>query len=128
MSDDNQKAEVNERGNTVIRGFIGDCERYLFDFELCKPSDGWLQFDTDQDAWYFGVWVHPERREIVTYAEGDVERVQCPDVNSYTAEIRYMCSFYGTTPEFIAIDPEKGTRTEYYQDRNKFLPDTPGLE
>ena len=128
MSDDNQKAEVNEHGNTVMRSFLQNGDRYKFDFGFCQAADGWKQFDTDQDAWYFGVWVHPDRREIVTSAEGDATRVQCPETESYAAEIYHMCDFYGTTPEFVVIDPEKVTRTEYYQDRDKFLPDTPGLE
>ena len=37
--------------------------------------------DTDQDAWYFGVWVHPITRRVVTYAEGDVTIVD-PEVGA----------------------------------------------
>ena len=119
--------EVNERGNTVLRSRRPNGSRYIYDFELCTPSDGWMQFDTDQDAWYFGVWVNPEKRETLTYAEGDVIRVQCPSVESYNAEIKDMCNFYGTTPEFVTIDPEKGERVAYYQDRKGFLIKEPAL-
>ncbi len=46
--------EVNERGNTVFRSFHST-ERYRFDFRLCTKEKGWTQYDTNQDAWYFGV-------------------------------------------------------------------------
>lgn len=113
--------EYNARGNQVGRSFLASADRYLFDFNECTTESGWVQFDTDQDASYFGVWVHPERREILTYAEGDVIRVQCPTEDSYRAEIEDMCAFYGTTPAFVTIDPEKGVVTQHYQDRSEFL-------
>ena len=34
--------------------------------------NGFAQFDTRQDASYFGTWANPEARIIVNYAEGDV--------------------------------------------------------
>jgi len=56
------KKEVNQFGNEITRSFEGDIDRYKFDFGLCSYSKGWIQFDTDQDAWYFGVWIHKEKR------------------------------------------------------------------
>ena len=99
--------------------------RYLFDINECRPEDGWLQFDTTQDDWYFGVWVHPERREVVTYAEGDVTRVQCETPEQYAAEIRGLCDAYEVAPAFTTVDPEQGVITHHYQDRDEFLPDSP---
>ena len=61
--------ETNERGNKIRRGFVmGD--RYAFDFKHCTALKGWRQFDTEQDASYFGVWVHTGKRQVVTFAEG----------------------------------------------------------
>jgi hypothetical protein len=109
--------EVNERGNTVERSFRST-ERYEFDFKLCTREKGWKQFDTKQDAWYFGVWVHEEKREIITYAEGDITRVICPTEESYHAELKHMAEFYGPPPPaFIVIDPEKKTRIDVYDER-----------
>lgn len=100
--------ELNARGNQVIRRWktAFDAEdRYRFDFELCKASDGWQQYDTCQDAWYFGVWVHIEKREIWTYAEGDVTIVKCPDDEHLRAELASMAEFYGDPPPaMVACD------------------------
>lgn len=109
--------EVNERGNTVFRSFHST-ERYRFDFQLCTTSKGWKQYDTDQDAWYFGVWVHVEKRVILTYAEGDISVVKCPTEESYHAELAHMAGFYGPPPPaFVLIDPEKNMRTNVYDKR-----------
>jgi hypothetical protein len=108
---------VNERGNTIERDWR-HTDRYEFDLELCKHSEGWVQYDTKEDAWYFGVWVHPEKREIVTYAEGDITRVICPTEESYHAELKHMAEFYGDPPPaIIVISTEDGTVTEFYDKR-----------
>ena len=79
-----RKVHVNDLGNTVIRGFRST-ERYRGDFDDDFRTEGWLQFDTDQDAWYFGVWVNPKTFRTFTYAEGDMTLVVCPDAEHYNA-------------------------------------------
>ena len=118
--------ERNREGNSITREFMQNGNRYHFDFQECREEDGWVQFDTDQDDWYFGVWVHPERREVITYAEGDVTRVQCETPEQYAAEIHALSKAYGAAPAFTTLDPETGTLTKHYQNRNEFLPDEPG--
>ncbi len=109
--------EVNNRGNTVFRHFH-HTERYRFDFQICIRERGWSQYDTKQDAWYFGVWVHPEKRVILTYAEGDITVTKCPNEESYHAELKYMAEFYGPPPPaFVTIDYPSGKRTEYFDKR-----------
>ena len=108
--------EVNKRGNTIERSWRST-ERYEFDFELCTSRNGWKQFDTQQDAWYFGVWVHPEKREILTYAEGDITRVICPTEESYHAELKSMTEFYGPPPWAFKTISADGQVTEYYDKR-----------
>jgi hypothetical protein len=49
---------TNERGNTVTNNFFLERDRYHYDFAVCTTDKGWAQYDTEQDAWYFGVWVH----------------------------------------------------------------------
>ncbi len=108
--------EVNERGNTIERTWRST-ERYEFDFELCIAQLGWEQYDTVQDAWYFGIWVNKEKREILTYAEGDITRVICPTEESYHAELASMAEFYGPPPPaFRTIDTD-GTYTRHYAKR-----------
>lgn len=108
--------EVNVRGNTIERSWQ-DTDRYKFDFKLCTREKGWKQFDTTQDAWYFGVWVHPEKKEIITYAEGDITRVICPTEESYHAELKSMAEFYGEPPPAFRVIDSAGTLTYIYDKR-----------
>ena len=109
---------TNERGNTITDRFVGPFrERYAYDLKICPASDGWRQYDTEQDAPYFGVWVHEGRREIVTFAEGDESRVTCPNVESFRAELAAMADFYGPPPPAFIVIGEDGTRTDVYDPR-----------
>jgi len=95
-------------------------DRYYFDFHKCTKKDGWIQYDTSQDAHYFGIWVHPKKMEIVTYAEGDVSVVKCKDKESFKAEIKYMNEFYGNPPPAFTAISEKGI-IEYYDNEARNL-------
>lgn len=112
---------TNERGNIVHSFFIlGD--RYRFDVDLCRYSKGWKQYDTDQDAGSFGIWVHLENREIVTFAEGDVYVVKCPDDGHLQSELNSMGEFYGDPPPaMIAVDAD-GSVTHVYDPRPEVRP------
>jgi hypothetical protein len=119
--------ETNCRGNFIERGFRENCERYVFDFEELLPKDGWEQFDTKQDAWYFGVWVNKKTMQTFTYAEGDTTKVTCPTLESFKAELEDMVKFYGPPPPaFITCDDiglsdgklsPQGNVTAYYDKR-----------
>ncbi len=112
---DNGKA--NERENIVYHAFRST-ERYEFDFGICSSRHGWTQYDTNQDAWYFGVWVHPEKRLIFSYTEGDLYLDECPTKESFQAELARVAEFYGDPPPaFTVIDPEKNTVTYIYDKR-----------
>lgn len=114
-----KKQEVNEQGNIIERSFAPR-DRYYYDFGHCKPEDGWQQFDTDQDAWYFGIWCNPKKLQILCYAEGDEVLTKCKSAESYNSELKAMEKFYGSPPPaFIAIDLGKRARTEYYDERPK---------
>ena len=94
--------EVNARGNLVLRDVDADAaigirspgDRYGYDFGPCRS---WVQFDTRQDASYFGVWVHPESRRVFTYCEGDRVMVVCPTPETFRAEIEDAATFYRAT-------------------------------
>lgn len=93
-------------------------ERYYFDFMEGFLGGGWQQYDTDQDAWYFGVWVNIERREILTYAEGDITLRACASVESLKAQLESMAKFYGDPPPaFTSIDTNTGQVTHYIDER-----------
>ncbi len=38
-------------------------DRYYYD-ERLSQADGWFQYDTSQDASYFGIWVNAELRQV----------------------------------------------------------------
>jgi hypothetical protein len=112
--------ETNERGNELKRGFTLHSERYEIDFADGFAAEGWLQFDTSQDAWYFGVWVNPTTFQTLNYAEGDWTLCTCPDADHYNEEIQSAIDFYDEGYEAKAIDDNGGV-TIYRQDRQKFL-------
>ena len=85
----------NDRdGNTVHSWFSHDSSRYPFDRVLSR-RDGWQQYDTDQDAWYYGVWVNPKTRQQVTYAEGDLYYVWYPSKKAFRKGMKRLDAFHG---------------------------------
>lgn len=87
-------------------------ERYIVDFAEDFSILGWLQFYTDQDASYFGVWVNPKTYQTLSYCEGDWTLVECINNKAYNSEIDLLCNFYDSG----AID-SNGTLALFYQDR-----------
>jgi hypothetical protein len=112
-----QQPWKNGRGNTVHPGSQPQGDRYLFDFRVCAPAFGWVQYDTDQDASYFGVWVHAEERLTFTYCEGDLSLVQCETEESFQAELKDMARCYGSPPPAFRVIGE-GYRAEVYATEN----------
>lgn len=112
----------NERGNAVYDRFFPS-ERYSVDFADNFCSEGWLQFDTDQDAHYFGVWLNPRLRVSLSYAEGDWTLVECPTRDSYLAEVQHMIEFYGEGQVATVIGAEGVVTVS--QDRSEFLSENP---
>lgn len=110
----------NERGNEIIR-LYASTDRYVVDFADDFTSEGWMQFDTDQDAHYFGVWVNPSKLLKLSYAEGDWTLVVCPDAVHYNAEVEAACEFYGEGRIARVIDMDAKTITDYRQDRAEFF-------
>jgi len=86
----------------IEKFFHPDGDRYAFDFNLCKSSDGWAQIDTEQDAWYFGIWANPFKLKVVEYAEGDVSIMTHNDEKEFSKQIRDLKESNG---ERFGIDP-----------------------
>ena len=76
---------VNDNA-VVAYYFIMDGGRYPFD--QVSRRLGFYQYDTPQDAWYFGLWVNPEKLQIVCYAEGDVIVSTAHDRAGYDAMLK----------------------------------------
>ncbi len=113
------ETETNKRGNAVKR-INFSANRYIIDFADDFRAEGWEQFDTDQDAEYFGFWINKATRQTLTYCEGDWIFVQCPDDARFNAEIEDAIRFFGEG--FIAMALEaNGAKTTYRQSREQFL-------
>ena len=115
-----EPSRINERGNAVYQWF-GSEDRYVVDFAPDRVAEGWEQFDTEQDAWYFGMWVNWAKLLTLTYCEGDWYLVVCPDREHYLAEIEHAIGFYGEGQIATVFDLTEHTETVYRQDRSKFL-------
>jgi len=99
---------------TTMRDFVQHKERYDYDF---GPMKNWVQYDTTQDASYFGVWVEPRKRLIFTFAEGDETLMECHSRRAFVAELARMAQFYGPPPPMATGYDADGTRTVYYDVR-----------
>jgi hypothetical protein len=115
--EDPAQSFVNERGNLVKSYITSLCSRYVFDFNYFVKDTGWKQFDTKQDASYFGVWVHVEDRRIITYAEGDLTEETCSDQEGFAAEVRSMEAFYGPAPPAFRVIDREGNLALVYDKR-----------
>lgn len=114
---DNNRAE----DGTLVFHYFHSSDRYVIDFAERRHAEGWWQFDTDQDAWYFGLWVNPKRLATLCYAEGDWRLVEFLTPETYNAEINRLSEAYGEG--FILKEFHVGTGhvTTHRQDRAKFV-------
>lgn len=118
-----QMPRRNERGNLIISSWAST-GRYVIDAAPDFKSEGWLQFDTEQDAGYFGAWVNKGKRLVLTYAEGDWSLVECADDAHFDAEIAAMCRFYEAGFVAKTYAPGEGWVT-HRQDRREFFINAP---
>lgn len=103
--------ELTVTGCRIDRG-SHQADRYYYDRTLL--AQGWQQYDTEQDAWYFGIWINPEKLETFTYAEGDTNHVIAPSIKAFRAELDRLYEFHPQAPAFISIDPEAGVVTHHF--------------
>jgi len=66
--------ETNQNGCTLERSYHSMRDRYYYDVHLRT----WEQYHTPQDAWYHGVWINRDTRQIFSYTEGDELMVTAP--------------------------------------------------
>ncbi|BBQ29450.1 MULTISPECIES: hypothetical protein [Aeromonas] len=102
--------ELTVTGCRIDRG-SHQADRYYYDRTLL--AQGWQQYDTEEDAWYFGIWIHTEKLETFTYAEGDTNHVIAPNVEAFRTELARLYQFHPQAPAFICINREVGIVTHY---------------
>lgn len=108
------KAEPERRasGAIVHRSTGGDAVVY----KLTPHDAGWKSYPTSQDASYFYVRVNPGKREIYTYAEGDISHVICEDQRQFWAELQDMAQFFGKHRTAAARGYEANGQVTHYFD------------
>ncbi len=89
-----KKFDITEGGTRKHYYHVAMSDRYVFDFGHCGGNSDWYQYDTKEDASYFGNWVNPVTLETVSYAEGDVCLTRCASPEDYAREIGEMDNFF----------------------------------
>ncbi len=110
--------ETTKHGSAITRRFCGpDADRYRYDFTTHTPDKGWQQYDTEQDASYFGVWVHAADRVIVCFAEGDETTTASPTAEAFRAELAALAAFHGPPPPSMIVIDADGSVTHHFDTR-----------
>ena len=84
--------------------FLPGIDRYLFDFQRCASNNGWAQADTTQDASYYGNWINPLARKIVSYAEGDVTVEEYDSDEEFTEAVNKFVDWHKKGGYWKGID------------------------
>jgi hypothetical protein len=85
--------EVKSSGAVTHRGSSAYLDGYQIGSRVpagCYEASAW------RDGHHRFVWLNDDERYTITYCEGDVIVVVCPDVHSYADEFREASVFYQT--------------------------------
>ena len=113
----NEKNCSMEKGCITSRAFYRS-ERYIIDF-ADDFKNGWMQFDTSQDAFYFGVWVNKETCEILSFCEGDWTHKNYMNPEYFNKGVQDLIDFY--KPGFIFKSISSAGIEVFRQDRADFF-------
>ena len=84
------------------------------DYSVYCAKTGYVNVYTKNDASYFGIFAHADKRKVITFSEGDVFIKEAENDQEFADEIRTMVEFYGD--DFCGIDtgysPAKKERFE----------------
>lgn len=112
---------LDKHRGTVTTRWKDDTGRYIIDFADDFAKEGWLQYDTAQDAEYFGLWVNKKNKQILKYCEGDWTLHEYRTVEKFNLNMQSLNNYYAEGMSFAAIDTEKRVVTVHRQDRSEFL-------
>jgi hypothetical protein len=94
----------------MMRGSNPMSERSDFDFRMCTYAEGWVQIDTNQDASYYRMWCHPDKRQIVSYRDGHITIIRCTDDETFVVEMRRAADWNREQGYWIGIDAGEDQR------------------
>lgn len=92
-------------------------DRYWFDMRLSSKK-GWAQVDTTEDAYYYGLWLHPKSRRMINFAEGDIVTMR---FDSH-GEVRGFLQALKQNHSLKGIDPGFNKRLLHDLKRNRYTP------
>lgn len=108
----------------LLDALVMEGNRYVMDsFLVFSRRPGWRQYDTENDAWYFGTWVNPVSWQVVTYAEGDLTLDQYLTADDMKKTLLDMADFYGEQPASMIVLHEDGTREDVFDINGRTGPD-----
>lgn len=113
----NEATTQRTDGSVIVRSFAS-LDRYVWDFAQDFRKK-FQQFDTGEDASYYGVWVNPTDFEIFRYQEGDISLLLCQTKEQYNEEIKGMIAFHDEG-KICSVVSEEGMTT-FSQDRQMFV-------
>lgn len=64
--------EINELGSTIIRDITMSSLRCFEAMELVEMGNGWKFLGSSDGMQHHATWMNEEKRQIVTFCEGDV--------------------------------------------------------
>jgi len=111
---DPDKSRTSEAGSKISQGFDPEGDRYLFDFRICTPATGWHQYDTSQDASYFGMWYNLELLSTFSFVEGDLILEESPTAEVFKTEMEAAAKYYGNPPPAFRVIDGTGHITHHY--------------
>ena len=88
-----KRGERKSTCNNRLEEWFCSSERYPMDFNFCGMKSDWYQFDTAQDAPYYGSWCNPRLLMLLSYTEGDIYLIHCETPDQYRAEIEALEKF-----------------------------------
>ncbi len=80
-------------------------DRYPYDWGPCSTGKGFAQFDTAQDASYYGNWLNPFALVLFSFAEGDCDTTECGSVAEFVRETRALVAWHVEHSRFLGVDP-----------------------
>jgi len=108
--------ETSSKTFVMSSGFAENWDRYYFD-GILSYEQGWEQYDTSSDAWYFGIWVNIKTMQIIKYVEGDIYLQTYYNKCDFKDALNKMEEVYGEPPPaFITID-DSGNVSHFYDKR-----------
>jgi hypothetical protein len=104
---------LDTKQDKITRASSSMSEPKDFDFRLCTYVEGWVRIDTKLDTSFYGVWCHPDKRQIVSFHDGHITIIRCTDDETFVAEMRRTAEWNREWGYWIGIDAGEDQRHRF---------------